>query len=268
MFRTFIVALFALAVVGASGTLRLPEARADITGTKHNLTGKKNTTPSSKMTDDERKRASREVCVFCHTPGTTELAEVAASTTPSFIEKAAKWQSSLETSFTFELFDDIGRAGTGGASSVGSVSVACLSCHDSVQAFGVNNLQQDHPFGVPYRGGSKSGNLTATQLRDIALKNADAPYKSGAYIRDDSEFRPVRSGVINKRQIWWASNLDTGQRAKSDLPLYPRKVDGMGGQEDIPFVECTSCHDPHSDRIVFLRKSNEQSQLCATCHVK
>jgi predicted CXXCH cytochrome family protein len=34
-------------------------------------------------------------------------------------------------------------------------------------------------------------------------------------------------------------------------------------------VQCTSCHDPHrSDTPTFLRKSNDGSALCLTCHVK
>lgn len=255
-----------MALLSLSGEVgRVSVARADISDTKHNLTGKGSLSATA---SDERKRASRAICVFCHTPGTAELAELSKNG-PRVIEpRGAKWQSSLETSFTFELFDDIGRSGTEGATSVGSVSMACLSCHDSVQAFGVTNLQQDHPFGMPYRGGARMGNQTASQFRDSVVKNVDTPVRVGNYIRDDSEFRPVRSGVINKRQIWWASVLDTGQRAKSDLPLYPRRVDGLGGLEDVPFVECTSCHDPHSNRTVFLRTSNDQSQLCLTCHIK
>lgn len=264
--RLLVFVLLAMfAARGGSGSL-VSTAQADITVTKHNLTGR---TFSADGTSDERRRASREVCVFCHTPGIVELAELAKSGGHTSDPKVAQWQSSLETSFTFELFDDIGRSGTTeGAAAVGSVSMACLSCHDSVQAFGVTNNQLDHPFGIPYRGGARPGGLTASQLRDAALRSGNAPARTGSYIREDSEFRPVRSGVINKRQIWWASTIDSGQRAKTDLPLYPRKVDGLDGAEEIPFVECTSCHDPHSTRTVFLRKSNEQSQLCMTCHVK
>lgn len=265
--RLLVFVLFAvLAISGGHGSFVLL-AHADITATKHNLTGK---TFSADESSDERRRASREVCVFCHTPGIVELAELAKSGAHPSDPKVAQWQSSLETSFTFELFDDIGRSGTTeGAAAVGSVSMACLSCHDSVQAFGVSNTQIDHPFGIPYRGGARLGGLTASQLRDMAIKSSGgAPARAGSYIREDSEFRPVRSGVINKRQIWWASTIDSGQRSKTDLPLYPRKVSGFDGSEEIPFIECTSCHDPHSTRTVFLRKSNEQSQLCMTCHVK
>lgn len=249
----------------------LPWAKlqADILDTKHNLTSKiEGDQPASA---DDRKRLSREVCVFCHTPGISELAALEGSTAEQLPPPVALWQKSVEATFSFELFDDIGRMGSDGtgAQPVGSVSVACLSCHDSVQAFAVNQgSTSDHPFGVPYRGLSRLGE-SGSQFRDRVLSTqGDIPARMAGFVRDDSEFRPARSGVVNKRQVWWAAVTDTGQRTKNDLPLYPRKVSGMGGYEQVPFVECTSCHDPHSSRPVFLRTDTDQSKLCMTCHIK
>ena len=74
--------------------------------------------------------------------------------------------------------------------------------------------------------------------------------------------------LLKQREIWWAAIADTGQRTKSDLPLYPRRVGVTDSYEQVPFIECTSCHDPHVDRAVFLRTANEQGKLCMTCHVK
>jgi predicted CXXCH cytochrome family protein len=37
---------------------------------------------------------------------------------------------------------------------------------------------------------------------------------------------------------------------------------------EVPFIECSSCHDPHTTNPLFLRVSNEGSRLCLTCHDK
>jgi predicted CXXCH cytochrome family protein len=37
---------------------------------------------------------------------------------------------------------------------------------------------------------------------------------------------------------------------------------------EVPFVECASCHDPHTVRPLFLRTDTTASDLCMTCHVK
>ena len=249
----------------------LPPVAADILDTKHNLMGGQPADEKA-FTAEEKRVRGREVCVFCHTPGVAELAEVIAGTKKVVTERpVARWQKSVEATFTFELFDDIGRMGAEGTgvAPVGSVSVACLSCHDGTQALAVSQgTSSDHPFGVPYRGLSRSGE-SASKFRDrIISASTDVPAQAARFIGDDSDFRPARSGVVNKRQIWWAALTDNGQRTKSDLPLYPRRVDGAGGYEAVPFVECTSCHDPHVDREVFLRMANEQGKLCLTCHVK
>jgi predicted CXXCH cytochrome family protein len=243
--------------------LASPLAQADIRDTKHNLTG-------SPVDPDSRGRAEREICVFCHTPSLEDVgARDGASARPW-----PKWQRSVEAAFSFELFDDIGRGGVdaGVTGAVGSVSMACLSCHDGVQAFGVGTgSSSDHPFGVPYRGLVRGGEA-ATAYRDRLIQVIEgSPFQLGNAIRDDSEFKPARSAVVNRREIWWASvSSNVSQRSKNDLPLYPRRVvEGAGGgYEQVPFVECTSCHDPHSTREVFLRTTNESSKLCMTCHVK
>lgn len=240
-----------------------PYAYSDIRDTKHNLTG-------NVAGAESRGRAEREVCVFCHTPSLEDSAEGDGTATRQW----PRWQRSVEAAFSFELFDDIGRGGidAGVTGAVGSVSMACLSCHDGAQALGVGTGNaSDHPFGVPYRGLVRGGE-SATAYRDRVIRVIEnSPFQLANAIPDDSEFKPARSAVVNRREIWWASvSTNVAQRSKNDLPLYPRRVvqDAGGGYEQVPFVECTSCHDPHSTREVFLRTTNEGSKLCMTCHVK
>jgi predicted CXXCH cytochrome family protein len=59
---------------------------------------------------------------------------------------------------------------------------------------------------------------------------------------------------------------NTARRTRSDLPLY-RRTDDVSGQE-VAYIECSTCHDPHSNNSKFLRLSNEGSRLCLTCHIK
>lgn len=260
LFRALSAMFFAATTILCSG------AYADIRDTKHNLSGGPKAAAGEK-TKEMRDKEVREICVFCHAPNANEDGDGQAvgGVMP-------KWQKNVEIAFSFEMFDDIGRMGVdqeGGGVKVGSVSVACLSCHDGVQAYGVTpGAGSDHPFGVPYRGLTRGGEA-ASKYRDRILAAQDAPVQAGRFLDDNSEFRPARSGMINKRTIWWASLSPARQRTKNDLPLYPRRVaESAGNYELVPFVECTSCHDPHSTREVFLRTSNDGSALCFTCHVK
>jgi len=80
----------------------------------------------------------------------------------------------------------------------------------------------------------------------------------------DPQFRPAMRSVVGADSIWWVPTSDvTVRRGKNDIPLYPRTVaDGA----EVPFVECSSCHDPHNETVTFLRVPNRGSQLCLTCH--
>jgi predicted CXXCH cytochrome family protein len=38
--------------------------------------------------------------------------------------------------------------------------------------------------------------------------------------------------------------------------------------EGLPYIECSSCHDPHSANKTFLRAEDNSGGLCMTCHAK
>lgn len=247
-----------LAVCGVCG------AWGDVRETKHNLADPDRLLDVADAADGDaaRRRVEREVCVFCHTPNAEDHGQQNRAPVPA----APLWQRTTDRSLSFGLFDDIGRTGSGGADPVGSVSMACLSCHDSTQALGIGEEHgSDHPFGVPYRGPSAVEAVSRQTRQRIAREGALEPFRLAAMIREDSAFRPVHTAVVNDRQIWWASATGGARRTKSDLPLYPRRVDE---NYRIPFVECTSCHDPHVTREVFLRTAPDQGALCLTCHIK
>lgn len=193
--------------------------------------------------------------MFCHTPRVDLGANTGQTTKPH-------WQSSQEN-HSFVIYDDIGRVGRGNSISVGTQSMACLSCHDAVQAFAATGSQADHPFGVPYRGAMIGKDGKPSWDREVA------PFREAQHLKALEDFRMVSSGVVEDRTIWWVSQGGvTTRRTRSDLPLYGR-VDRITNLEDIPFVECSSCHDPHTaNNQMFLRVANEGSQLCLTCHIK
>jgi len=215
------------------------EAWGDITTTPHRLVRRGVLNDTS------------DVCVFCHTPfiGGGEPA------TP-------QWQRSLGSAHTFSMYDDIGRINSGDKPAIGSQSIACLSCHDANQAFSVTKLSFDHPFGIPYRGFLK-GRGVRGQARE---QQEEDESKSAKHLVSLADFREPSEGVVDSRKVWWVSSTGNSiVRKRGDLPLYLRQDEN---KEDVPFIECSSCHDPHSSNRLFLRVTDEGSRLCLTCHQK
>ena len=212
-------------------------------GTLHNLARGQNI----EITD------ARQICVFCHTPTDNDHTDA----------MKPQWQPSAPEDQTFIMFDDIGQIASG-REAVGSQSIACLSCHDSSQAFGISGGSQDHPFAVPYRGA-----LTAEQ-RQHALEEATREGRlanPGRMVKFNAEFREATRGVVDNRPVWWVSKgAPSAQRGRLDVPLYVRL--DPSDQTEVPFVECSSCHDPHNVRPHFLRTETAASDLCMTCHIK
>lgn len=226
-----------------AGLLVAP-AQADIRMTRHSLI---------KGGPDKSVMDAREVCVFCHTPefGATRPAE-----------SPPQWQSSIARDYSFTIYDDIGRLNLD-RPSVGSQSIACLSCHDANQALAVSKTSADHPFGVPYRGALK-GRADSADTKHPEGTQAHIHARKLVALED---FRDASQGVVENRRVWWVSASGiTAHRSRNDLPLYTR-LDVASGDE-LPHIECSSCHDPHSPNELFLRVRNGGSALCLTCHTK
>lgn len=199
---------------------------------------------------------AEEVCVFCHTP-TLGAGQVGRSTSAAKPE----WQLSLAGDHSYVIYDDIGRLQFGDKPAVGSQSIACLSCHDATQALSVVSAATDHPFGIPYRGFSRG----RERLSGEKVDSKDTPSKAAVHLKALDEFRVPSQGWVDNRAVWWvSSNGLSAQRNRTDLPLYARQ----GAAGEVPYVECSSCHDPHIANKLFLRVSNEGSRLCLTCHDK
>lgn len=217
---------------------------ADIRTTPHNLTRQ------GAQVEPE------EVCVFCHTPQLTPN-----DLSRSNINMQPMWQPSLSNQHSFVMYDDIGRLQFGDKPAVGSQSIACLSCHDANQAFSVQSAETDHPFGIPYRGYSRGRERTPSELAAAE----GMPSRSAKELKALDDFRLPSRGTVDNRTVWWVSASGvTPFRTRADLPLYARPA----ASGEIPFVECSSCHDPHISTRLFLRVDNAGSKLCLTCHDK
>ncbi len=232
-------------------------ASADVRETPHNLIRSLDKTVSDK-----------QVCVFCHTP----LNEADAASKGVEPANLPRWQKSLTDGFVFTIYDDIGRLGLG-KPAVGSQSIACLSCHDSNQAFNVGKTSQDHPFGVPYRGAA--GAFSATGAIVTPVNDDSTPFRAAQHLRNFDDFRDASQGTVENRTVFWVSRSGvTARRTRNDLPLYAR-ADPAGLMVDdgspgllVPHIECSSCHDPHAKTQTFLRVAPGESTLCLTCHDK
>lgn len=224
---------------------------------------------------------TREICVFCHTPhgGDGEAA-------------VPIWNRKLDSN-GFRTYDQMGTTTLdGGVEAIGSVSVACLSCHDGTQAMDAvinqpgsgrqvpgffNNewngqaapvegriafpdvitnlgkdLTNDHPIGIQYGGGGYS------------QSNPIGPSK-------DPDFHMANSQIMGTGRVWWVNTVGGASAfERTDMKLYTRvATQGAYAGELQPYVECASCHDPHVDNNpTFLRIDPSGSAVCLTCHNK
>ncbi len=208
-----------------------------------------------------------EICVYCHTPHGARLD----------IE-APLWNKPGGTA-TYTTYDSSTLDGT--ILSVGSVSVACLTCHDGTQA--MDAIINAPGAGLGSLVGGSAGNtmtgspvpVLGTDLSDdhpIGIQYGGFDPGSGQI---DADFVNSTNGLstanINGSDRWW---VDTdagtaGVREKTDMILYTRD----NGGADQPFVECATCHDPHlgngtATEVNFMRISNNNSDVCLACHVK
>ncbi len=263
-----------------------------IAATKHNLGSGPGLAGRNQTTN------TTEICVFCHTPhgGSTDA-------------PAPLWNKRLGTAGvpagggSYVTYDTLQTPSLDGATAqVGSISMACLSCHDGTQAMD-NVINAPGSGQFTEGGGGNNGRdwtwtgatvdpATGRLNSGVALLGTDLSNDHPIGIQycggglsgagstvsgtcKDSDFTRPNTQLINGNQIFWVETGGDG-RQRTDLPLYQRNTGNLG-----PLVECASCHDPHVSSgqagpattgqvagETFLRISNSSSAVCTTCHVK
>lgn len=245
-------------------------AAAGIADTKHNLGSGAGPAGRNQVQD------TAEICVFCHTP------HGANTNAP-----APLWNKRLGANGvpagggTYITYASLQTPSLDGAvAQVGSISMACLSCHDGTQAMdnvinapgsgnvvdnGGDNVGRNWNWagspransdGVMANGNGFIANLSTDLSNDhpIGIQYCGGGLSgSGNTVSGtckDGDFRQPSTQTINGNQVFWVDTGTSGlgTKERTDLPLYvsdrPSAVAG-GGTVTGPLVECASCHDPH-----------------------
>jgi len=244
---------------------------AGISSTKHNL-------GTSGTGINKLSAGTGEICVFCHTPHGSDTGAA-----------APLWNKKLSVPGNFTTYTSPTLFNS--TTLTGSMSLACLSCHDGTQAMdsvlnapgsGGYNSAGAGMSGSVWTGANQSaGKMAAGSVANLGtdLSN-DHPvgmqYRNldGATTGIQAEFRlavgsdPLVYIESSSSQTGAANNA----RDKYDLWLFPRYSNGIS--DSIARVECATCHDPHTENPVFLRVPNSVAEggtasgLCLSCHLK
>ncbi len=114
-------------------------------------------------------------------------------------------------------------------------SILCLSCHDGTIALG-DVVSEQMP--IPMMGGIST--------------MTPGPSVLGTDLSDDHPISFV---------------YDWGLASRRDDLVQPSVLTGKIKLDKLGRVQCTSCHDPHTDKYgKFLNILNRNGQLCTTCH--
>jgi len=187
-----------------------------------------------------------QVCVFCHTPHFSNDSVVPL------------WNRRITDITVFQMYTSPTIDGTIDTTP-NPPSLACLSCHDGVSALGdlsaVNPTDTHNLINAPGPGGmpDTTSYPNCTQCHAGGGIYPRKLWRIGADLMDD---HPVSITYPTPAQDPDFHTPPDPIKGWVNLPLYNGKV------------ECSTCHDPHNGQPLFLRISNDNSQLCKTCHKK
>ena len=190
-----------------------------------------------------------QTCVFCHTPHNAN-ATVAAPL----------WSHALSSNTSWTPYFNPDFSTIQGNAVPGSVSQACLGCHDGSIALG---YVANGAFRINGQAGL-TANLNANDPGATNNDTATTTIMSDSMIgggADLSTTHPIGISYPTSSNVFNAPST-FNNKAK----LF---IEGGGGATQI---ECASCHEPHNqgaqESRFFLRSTNDGSALCLTCHIK
>lgn len=192
---------------------------------------------------------SDQVCMFCHTPHYANNTLGPAS--------VPLWNRYVDTSIVFTVYSSrtlINQSGN--PSKTGSA--ACLGCHDgsigNATVYGTSN--DDKHALINGANGLEDGSYSENCVKCHSKHGVGLPntLKLGKDLRN---MHPI------------AITYPTAAQSSKFIP----PTDAKSGWSDVKLyngsVECGSCHAVHDPtNAPFLRKSNDGSALCLSCHIK
>jgi predicted CXXCH cytochrome family protein len=146
---------------------------------------------------------TNQICVFCHTPHGFNAAQA-----------GPLWNKAVNTSTTYSVYNSgSNKSSTFDAAtpSIGSVSLACLSCHDGTQAMdnmingagsglmaegqydGAASSINASKFYISNGGGESQAYTWGDTAGGFAQMSQGSPYATGSFINSDS---PALEGIL------------------------------------------------------------------------
>jgi predicted CXXCH cytochrome family protein len=219
-----------LLLIAMAVLMAAPAMALNIRNTKHNLgrTGDY----AYRVTDAN---GTTQICIFCHTPHNAK-------------ERVPLWNRNNPSASGFQMYTSSTTLQLDkGVLTGDSISLFCLSCHDGGLLGGrvVN---------------TEPGKVMTTQGGDVI--DAGAKGNLGSNLTND---HPINFDYDE------VDGLDGDIRDKSTVAglRFFRSTGGTGKNASSYYLECATCHDVHGAGYPkFLRKSNDSSSLCLTCHRK
>ena len=273
----------ALVIATYAGVAAAAFSPTSVVGSSHDLSA------TGKDIQGAAGQAQNQVCVYCHMPH--NAVNVGAPLWNRTNSTTAFTMYSAANSSTFQL----NAADTNTAARpVGPVSLACLSCHDGVTAF--NSLNQGvmidldqtvsvTPASYTFKNGAVVvGNMAAASPPGpgSADLGTDLTNDHPISFTFDAALATLKGSTLRDPTTALSDNGTTGalvilragtvaSKTIATQMLFTKPGAGVQNQ-----LECASCHEPHMQGDVasaasnypFLIKSNQNSNLCLTCHNK
>ena len=244
----FVLALSSFALAGT-------DPATGIVGSAHDLSS---FGPSAGFGDSVDQAGLNRICIYCHAPHNT--VKSAGNLNPSGFNASTVtyyplWNHDI-TTLTYQTYTNgpdaptVGQHAFNGAplSQPGSVSRLCLSCHDGSVAPNVygnfNGATSSNSIpGTMISGGKMiGGGGDLTNHHPIGMNYANVVAADDEIATPDTQFIGFNPTGLTIGDVLW------------------------GGK-----MECSTCHDVHNTKsqgTKFTWVSDEQSNLCLSCHLK